>query len=162
MSGGQIMANDIVARAIEQFAEDNFADGDIISHDWLSWALELPQPETVADFRRCQFVALSRIDDFRDRLLVTNKIALRNVRSEGYRVVPASEQAKYAVEVAAAHIEKGLSKGRRILEHTRMSRLSYGEKRAHNDTAAKMDSLRRMNRTEVGEMIAPYKQGAGK
>lgn len=156
MIGGQSMANDIVARAVEQYAKDQFQDGDIISHDWLAWALDLPKPQSVQDFRRCQFVALSRIDDFRDRLLVTHKVALRNVRSEGYRVVPANEQAKYAIDVAAAHIEKGLSKGRKILKYTRMSQLSGNEKRAHNDTAAKMDSLRRMNRVNVDDMMLDY------
>lgn len=149
------LPNDIIGAALEQFDRDAFKDGDLISHDWLKWALDIPEPETVEDARKCQFIALARVEDFKDRLLTERQIALQTVRGEGYRVVPPKEQASFAAETAVGYVEKGLRVGRRLISNTRMSLLSTEERRRHDDTAAKMDSFRQMVRRERKVLFAP-------
>lgn len=149
------LPNDITGAAIEQFDRDGFKDGDLVSHEWLKWALKLPEPQTLEEAKRCQFTTLARVEDFKDRLLTERQIALQTVRGEGYRVVPPKEQASFAAETAVGYVEKGLRVGRRIIANTRMGALNTEERRQHDDTAAKMDTFRRMVRRERKALFAP-------
>lgn len=155
MSG---FVNDLIGAAIDQFDADGFQDGDLVSHEWLKYALDLPEPTSLDDAKRCQFLALSRVEDFKERLLSERKIALQNVRGEGYRVVPPREQAALAAETVGHYLNKGLSQGRRLVSNTRVSVLTAGERRQHDDTAAKMDNFRQMVKRERKSLFASVEE----
>lgn len=74
--------------AIDQFDKGAFKDGDMLSHDWIRWALQIPAASTVSDVTEIQFMVLQRFDAFRDYMLVTRKVALQSVWSKGYWIVP--------------------------------------------------------------------------
>lgn len=130
--------------AVQRFHDSGFADGDLVTHEWLAWSLALPEPATVAELREQQFVVLDRVEQFKSELLTKHQVALQSVRGKGYRVVPPAEQARYAAEEASRHIEKGLRRGDQLLNHTRLDALSDDERRRHIDTESRMASLASM------------------
>lgn len=132
----------IISSAIEAFDRCEFKDGDMISHDWIKWALKIKTPSSIEEVQELQFLLLSRMDDFRDRLLMERKIALRNIRGNGYMVVPPSDQAYYAAEEGLKHIRKGLQKAELLLENARVDQMTAEERKRHVDTQCRFDSLR--------------------
>jgi|SRR5690625_3672745 len=141
------------ADAVKQFFDDEFNDGDMVSHDWILYALDLPQVRTREDSLRL----LNRMDSFRNALLEDHQIALASVQGKGYRVVPPDEQAEYAARTAADLIAKGLKKGSRLLEHTRVDALTDDEKRRHTDTEIRMASLKGMAMKGRRDMFKLFK-----
>ena len=127
--------------AVSAFDEGDHKDGDLLSHDWMQWALMLPQPRNIGEARECQFVVLHRVDTFRDYLLTERNTALQNVRGHGYRIVPPNEQARYAAETALAQVVKGLSRGRKLMTHTRVALLTDDEKKRHIDTEVRLSGI---------------------
>jgi len=128
--------------AIEQFMAEGFRDGDLVSHDYLRHLLDIND----AAVRSNEFVLLERMDSLKTVLLEAHKIALQNVRGRGYRIVPPSEQARYAAEEAARLMAKGLRKSTRLLEHTRLDALDTDERRRHTDTQVRLAALEGMVR----------------
>lgn len=141
-----------VDNAVAQFFEDGFKDGDLISRDWILYALDLSEVRTNEDSLRL----LDRMESFRKALLEDHQIALQNVRGKGYRVVPPAEQAEYAARTAAALIEKGLHKGSNLLDNTRMDVLSDDERRRHTDTENRMAGLRGMVNKGRRDVLAAF------
>ena len=126
--------------AVDRFFAAGFEDGDLISHSWIFYALDVERPSTRAD----SLLLLDRMDAFRQALLTRHHIALQNIRGRGYRVVPPAEQAEFAARTAVAYIDKGLQKGRGLLHHTRMDSLTDRERQRHTDTELRMSGLTRM------------------
>lgn len=150
------LLNDLIGAAIRQFEVDGFKDGDLVTHEWLRYALDIreDEPESLADLKRLQFLVLSRVEDFKDRLLSERQIALESVRGKGYRVVPPKEQAAFAVGTTTGLIEKAVRVGGKILRHTRVSVLTAEERRQHDNVSAKMDSFRTMVSRERKSLLA--------
>lgn len=123
--------------AVGQYFAASYADGDLISKDWLMWALDI----TKRGIEENEFLLLERVEAFKQTLLLEHQVALQNVRGRGYRVVPPSEQARYAAEEAARYFEKGVSKAGALLTHTRRSKLTSDEAKRHTDTEIRMASL---------------------
>lgn len=132
---------DWMRHAVDAFEEANHIDGDLLSHDWLQWALMLPQPRNIGEAQECQFINMHRVDLFRDYLLTEKNIALQNVRGKGYRIVPPHEQAQYAAETALTQVVKGLQRGSKLMTHTRVAILSDDEKKRHTDAEIRLSGL---------------------
>lgn len=142
--------------AVVRFLEDSFKPGDIVSHDWLKWALDLKEPRTADEFREYQWKWLSAIEQFKDELLVNHKIALRNVRGTGYQVVPPEAQAQYAVEHGMKAVRKGIGSAQRLLEHAKIDSMDSDSRRRHIDAQAKMDGLAGMVRRGKRDVFALF------
>jgi hypothetical protein len=123
--------------AIDQFMEEKFQDGDLISHDWLRMVLDINDAAIAAN----AFVVVERMEAFKTVLLDGHQIALQNVRGRGYRVIPPHEQARYAAEEAAKYMSKGLKKADALLTNTRHESLTKDEKRRHTDTQIRIAAL---------------------
>jgi hypothetical protein len=143
--------------AIEEYDRTNHRDGDMLSHDWLAYALQLEKPRHLDEVQEKQWQAMSRIEEFRDYLLVDRQVALQNVRGKGYRIVPPSEQARYAAEQAMLQVSKGLRKGHKILTHTRIAELSDEQRRQHTDTEVKLAGIGSMMRRQKRDVFALFK-----
>lgn len=147
-----------MARAIDAFDKDKRKDGDMLTHEWIKWALDIPAPANLEQATEQQWMLLTRLDAFRDYLLIERKIALQNVRGEGYRIVPPSEQAQVAAEAAMKLVKRGLEQGDKLMTHTRTAELSTDEQKRHTDAHLRLcgikDMVRRQKR-DVFELFAP-------
>lgn len=145
-------------RAIKMYDKEIRADGDMLSHDWIKFALDIRAPRTLADVEESQWVLLTRIDAFRDYLLVDRKVALQNVRGQGYRIVPPAEQARVAVEESMRLVKKGLEKGDKLMTNTRISALTPDEQKRHTDAHLRLcgiNDLMRRGRKDVFLLFSP-------
>jgi hypothetical protein len=129
---------DWLNHAISAWESGHHQDGEILTHDWIRWALQIPVPKSLMDAERVQWVMLSRVEAFKDWLLTERETALQSVRGKGYWVVPPSEQARVAAEEWAKHVSKAMKKADSLLEHTRMESLTTDERRRHTDTQIRM------------------------
>jgi hypothetical protein len=144
--------------AISEYEKTNHQDGDILSHEWLKFALQITAPKTIGDAYETQWTLLSRMDAFREHLLTERRVALQNVRGDGYRIVPPSEQARYAAELAMRHIHKGLTQGARLMEHTRIDALTDSQRQRHIDAETKLAGVGHMmlrQRRDVFALFGP-------
>ena len=98
------------------------------------------------------------MDAFRDWLLVERKIALQNVRGEGYRIVPPSEQAQVAAEEAMRLVRKGLEKGDRLMTHARFDQMEADEKRRHTDAHIRLSGIGEMMTRQKKDMFKLFRQ----
>lgn len=145
-------------RAISMYDKDARKDGDLLSHDWIKWALDIPEPKTLDQADEVQWMMLSRMDAFREWLLVERKTALQNVRGRGYRIVPPHEQGQYAAEQAMKLVKKGLEHGDKLMTHVRMSEMGIEEQKRHTDAHVRLcgiaDMVKRQKR-DVFKLFAP-------
>lgn len=140
--------------AVDLFTRDGFDDGDLLSHEWIRFALDYKPRE------HNDFVLLERMEAFRHVMLTEHQVALQNVRGEGYRVVPPSQQAEFAAREASRYMQKGFRKADALLTHTRRDQLTDDEARRHTDTEVRMASLRgimRKGKRDVFALFAPSK-----
>lgn len=142
-----------LTKAIKQFDVDNRSDGDMLSHDWIKWALDIPKPKTIEQATEQQFMLLSRLDAFRDYLLTVRKVALQNIRGVGYRIVPPSEQAQMAAEQAMKLVKRGLDHGDKLMTHTRTSELSTDDQRRHTDAHLRLCGIKDMVRRQKRDVF---------
>jgi hypothetical protein len=140
-------------------AVNQFGFGSVIPHEWLMQAFEIKTPDvmTLAQFKKHQFNFLTCLEGFRDELLTTHKMALRNIHSVGYEIVHPKVQADYALSQAVSHIKKGLKKGTEILKHTRMDMLQAEDLRRSADVAATLGTLEALNRSELAASVSRLK-----
>lgn len=145
-------------RAIGLYDSDMIGDGDIITHEWLAYALDIPPVLTLDDVKRVQWATLERVDAFRDHMLETRRIALRSIRGHGYQVVPPGQQAEYAADVAMTAARKGIERGQRLIRYARTERMTAAERRRHTDTGVRLAAVNQMltrERKDVFALFAP-------
>lgn len=144
-------------KAIEQFKADKFADGQLISHDWLTWALNLPKPKTAQEMVNCQFVILDRVEQFKEALLTQHQIYIVSVRGKGYRIVPPSDQAFIAIDTAMRGVRREFSKCKEVMKHTRIGELDQEQAKRHLDAQVKVSALSGMIGKEKREVFGLFK-----
>lgn len=144
-------------RAIEQFKADKFADGQLISHEWLTWALNLPKPKTAQEMVNCQFVILDRVEQFKEALLTEHKIYIVSVRGKGYRIVPPSDQAFIAIDTAMRGVRREFSKCEEVMKHTRIGELDTDQAKRHTDAQIKVSALSGMIGKGKREVFSLFK-----
>lgn len=144
-------------RAVDMFDNDRFKDGDLLSRDWIAHALDIPPVRTLQDAERIQWMTLARVEAFKEYLLTERKVALRTARGQGYVVIPPSQQAEYAAREAMSLVHKGLQKGAKIMENTRMDSLTDSEKRRHTDAELRLSGLSQMMKRQRRDVFRLFK-----
>ena len=142
-----------LTETVDRFLQSGFEDGDLVSHDWLRWALDINDQA----MRENEFLLLERMDALKTALLYEHQIALQNVRGRGYRVVPPNEQARYAAEEVSRYMSKGLRKANSLLTHTRLNQLDRDERRRHTDTEVRVAALAGMVEKGNRDVFALFK-----
>jgi hypothetical protein len=145
-------------RAIDLFDTDKHKDGDILSHDWLKYALDIPTAKTVEDFERIQWVLLSRVEAFKDWMLVNRSTALQSVRGKGYYVVPPNEQARFAAEEAMKHVKKGLQQADKVLTYARLADMDDDSRKRHTDTHVRLSGIGQLMKRQRKDVFALFKK----
>lgn len=128
-------------KALELFFANKFEDGQLISHAWLEWALDLPKPKTAQEMVNCQFVILDRVEQFKSALLQQHQIFVVSVRGQGYRIVPPSDQAFIAIDNAMRGVRREFSKCEDVMKNTRFAELNAEQSRRHTDAQVKVSAL---------------------
>lgn len=144
-------------KALELFLADKFSDGQLISHDWLTWALNLPKPKTAVEMVNCQFIILDRVEQFKEALLTQHKIYIVSVRGKGYRIVPPSDQAFIAIDTAMRGVRREFSKCKEVMKHTRIAELDSDQAKRHTDAQVKVLALSGMIGKSKREVFGLFK-----
>lgn len=139
-------------KSVQSFIDYGFKDGDIVSHDWFCYTLDVKETGN--------FLWLERFKSLESALLKDHKIALQNVRGVGYRIVPPNEQAFFAAEEAAKYIQKGMVKSENLLSNTRINSLTTEERRRHVNTQVRMAALSDMVKSGKRDVFALFKDKA--
>jgi hypothetical protein len=133
-------------------AAEQFTYGDMITMDWLHEHFELKPPErgTARQFQAYQFDFLEAIDGFKNTLLGEHKMALQNVRGQGYRIVQPREQTDYGMNQLRTAMQREIRKAAEILHHVDRNLLT-DEEWAHNiNTRSKIAALASFTQKKVG------------
>lgn len=144
-------------KALKLFFADNFADGQLISHAWLEWALNLPKPKTAKEMISSQFVILDRVEQFKAALLTQHQIFVVSVRGQGYRIVPPSDQAFIAVDTAMRGVRREFSKCQEVMKNTRFAELDADQAKRHTDAQVKVSALTGMVGKAKREVFSLFK-----
>lgn len=126
--------------AIYNYFKHGYKDGDLISHEWLKWALDLPAAMTAEN----QIIKMERIAQFKNALLEEHSIYIDSVRGKGYRVVPPNDQAYVASSNAGKEVLKSLKTCEKRLKHTRTELLNIEEAKRHTDTQIRIAGMTAM------------------
>lgn len=149
-------------RAVRLYDHDGIGDGDIITRDWLLFALDIPQARRLEDVERLQWMTLERVEALKSYLLEDRKVALRPIRGQGYQVIPPAQQAEFAVREAMSQMRKGMERGQKLLHHTRTEVLSHDERKRHTDACVRMAGIKQMltrERKSAFALFAPRPVG---
>lgn len=131
-----------------------FADGSLISHDFLKMKFGTQIPkfsdyETVDQFVKAidvqRFQYLDMVDLLRDRLLKDRKIYIINVLGEGYIVIQPQDQVKYAYESFFKKVRKLIGETTLIMKNVRQ--VSLEQQSTDNTIKAKYNALKNMIKT---------------
>jgi len=144
-------------RAARLYDEGGHKDGDILSHEWIKYAIDIPEPKSLQDVDRIQWVMLTRMDAFRDWLLTERKTALQSVRGEGYWIVPPSEQARVAAVDCMKQVKRGLRNADKVLTHVRLAEMDDDARRRHTDTQIRISGIGQMMKRQRRDVFALFK-----
>lgn len=143
-------------KAISAFDADKKAAGDMLSHDWIAWALDLPEPQTVADAKRHGLLLMSRFEAFREHLLTERKLALANVRGEGYIILRPGDQAHHAAMTWAKEVSKAARRAEATLRNARVDEMTDDERRRHLDTEVRISGVSALLKREKKNVIGRF------
>lgn len=146
-----VLAHPAWKQAIVDYKAAGFKEGDIISFDWLYDHFSLPRPSnlsTIEEFKESQWKFRAEFEAFEKELLVTHLVALDNVKSVGYRIVPTTEQTRWAWREGMKEINKGMRRLGKRITFIDDTRLSPAQLKENNDAQARLASLSvMMNKT---------------
>ena len=134
-------------QAVEVFTASGFADGDIVPHDWFWENLQIEKPKEDTPLKQAEKLKLEFISQFealRSTLLTNHNVDLKSVRSVGYKIVPAHQQAEVAEEDMQVEINKIMMKTVRRINFTDLNRLSQEDKTKHMNTYSRVTNLKSM------------------
>ena len=132
-------------------ALEKFNFGDVIPMTWLHehFEIETPAVATPEEFKTLQFKFLTAMDQFRDELLLENKMALQNVRGTGYRIVQPAEQTSLAIDGFRKRISKECGKAQRHLENIRFDLLDTDQRQSNIDARMRISMVEGMNKRRL-------------
>lgn len=131
-----------------QDAKEQFTYGDMITMDWLNQAFGIKRLErgTAEEFQKQQFDFLAAMDAFRDQLLEEHRMALSNVRGQGYRVLEPKEQTEFAMSEMRRRVRGEIRKAASRLHYVEHTLLSDDERKRNNDAMGKLAALQSFTR----------------
>jgi len=144
---GEITVFPAWKNAVEVAARE-FTPGAVISMQWLheSFKITKPMDGTFDDFQKYQFKFLEAIDGFKNELLENHRMAIVNIRGEGYRVLQPKEQTEYAESKFKRDIKKCAFKAVSILTHTKFDALDDSERKANADAKCRIAAMYAMSK----------------
>lgn len=128
-----------------------FGDGSLIKHEWLKdkfglKKLMLKDYATVDEFLDAidiqQFAYMSLVDKLRWQLLENFKMYLRNIRGDGYVILPPQDQTQFGYDQFVDDVKKAIRVAGLIMNNVQPVDVSQQAK--DNDLRAKFGILKQM------------------
>ena len=134
-----------------EWIANNSDYGDLVTHDWLWEKFQITKPKygKQEDFDKADFEYMRCIAGLCQYLLEEHKLAIQNVRGQGYRVVPPKEQIDVARRQAKTELHKSVRRYAQHLEHIRYDELEQHQQQQRDDEAAKLSQMRQMMRRQL-------------
>lgn len=145
----------------------DFTDGDVLSHEWLHTALDIVSPdfrgvELIEAYRRSAYIAdlirkhqfnyMAQIEELREELLEEHNVALKNVRGEGYRLIPPKEQTNLAMDTLKRDVNLSVKKCQKLLVNIRVEQLDSVALKENTDAVAKLSFFNRLSKRRLLEI----------
>jgi hypothetical protein len=130
--------------ALAKLATEGMTPGKIIYHEWLDRELKLDRAAKDYAFKR-----LSRVSEFRDRLLSEYKVDLKNIRGQGYMIVAAEDQTRLAMDDTIRDIGRAIVKGTSRVQNVDVAKLSDSAKKENTDALARLAGLGSMTKKQI-------------
>lgn len=128
-----------------------YNQGELISHEWLKKKFTLEKLkyesyETLDDFIQAiqmqQFAYMNLIDTLRWQLLEERQLFLRNIRGDGYTIMPSTDQAKYGYDEFLKTVKDAIRRADLIMSN--ILPLPMEQQVADNNLRARCSMLKQM------------------
>lgn len=128
-----------------------FGEGELIPHEWLFDKFGLKQlrfenfpnqDEFLEAVKSQQFTYMTSVDRLRCELLNEMQICIRNVRGDGYEIVPASDQTQYGYDGFIKDMKKAMRSARAIMNN--VASVDAEQQAKDNDLRAKFAHIEQM------------------
>lgn len=134
-------------QALLDFKVAGFARGDVISHEWLFNAFRIKQPTAATpweDAKKAQLKFTAAFEKFRNELQIGELVSLQNIPSVGYRIVPPSEQTRWAFRDGMRDVYKDIRKMTTRIVHIDETALTSDQKKENSDATNRVVTLQSM------------------
>lgn len=130
---------------------NKFEAGTLIAHDWLRHKFTLEKLhyedfESTEDFVKAiqmqQFAYMTLVDTLRWQLLEERNVYLKNIRGDGYTLLPAKEQVKYGYDEFLKTVKTAIKQADLIMNNVLPVPLEQQAK--DNDLRARCSMLKQM------------------
>ena len=128
-----------------------FEAGTLIAHDWLKHKFTLERLryedfESTEDFVKAiqmqQFSYMTLVDTLRWQLLEERSVYLKNIRGDGYTLLPAKEQVKYGYDEFLKTVKTAIKQADLIMNN--VLPVSFEQRTKDNDLRARCSMLKQM------------------
>lgn len=128
-----------------------FGEGELIPHEWLFDKFGLKQlrfenfpnqDEFLEAVKSQQFTYMTSVDRLRCELLNEMQICIRNVRGDGYEIIPASDQTQYGYDGFIKDMKKAMRSARAIMNN--VASVDAEQQAKDNDLRAKFAHIEQM------------------
>ena len=129
--------------------------GDLITHSFLKDLFRLQMPlisnftnqfDFLEHLRDYDFAYMSLVDKLRTDLLKNHNVYLKNIRGDGYILMPSQEQTDFAMKYINNGIKKAISEGLNILQHTKLDSLTQEQQQKNADSIARASLLKQITK----------------
>lgn len=148
--------------AVAELFDGKYTYGDIVPHEELQAALDLPKPKgkvEVEFYESWRLKLVSQVDALSEYLLEEKKICLRSVNGQGYMIVKPAEQTSFAVKQGQKGMRSTLQKMGRRLSFIDRTALTNEQSRENADALARLaflqQQVRKARRINFGDDAAP-------
>lgn len=150
--------------AAELFA-GRYTYGDVVPHEELQAALNLPKPVgrvTVDEYEGWRLSLLAQVDALSAFLLEERNMCLKAIPGQGYMILKPEEQTDYAMGHGLKRVRSELRKMGRRLSFIDRSALSHEEARKNADALARLSFLQSMANKRKRFVMRPDKKEIAK
>ena len=135
--------------AVTDFEQAQFAEGTLLTFDWLYAAFNLVKPNDQTPHvaaRKTAFAFMMNFKAFETHLLFEKNIALQSVRSQGYKIVPTASQTEWADETGIAEFKTVLRRMGTRLKCLQYDRLDDEGRRKNSEALVRFSMLTGMTK----------------
>ena len=138
-----------ILNAMAEFKVAGFTYGSIIPTEWFMARFGIKPWTNVHEYNQAQTLYATYMGQFRNKLLIERKMALRTKSGQGQEVVQPTEQTSWAMIEAKSAITKELEKARDRLLYVNTSELNDAERKENTDAIAKLSFFSRKAAKEL-------------
>jgi len=140
--------DEIIAKIVSEFEP-----GQLITHDYLRDIFNIKFPQIrnynntakyVEDYQNIQFKYMQMVDNLRNELLEKEMYYLRNIRGDGYTLLPPKDQVQFGFNSAIDAIKKELKTARNIMLNVRTNAIPTEQVGKNNDLIARLSNLQQV------------------